>query len=139
MEEYQQLEFFPSYKETSPQSPSSVMWNLWHGCTKVSAGCLNCYVYRRDLMNGIDPSSVHKTQAFNLPVQRYRSGARKGQYKYPSGTIFYTCFSSDFFHSAADGWREDAWNIMKTRSDCFFTMWFFLHIVFYWIIFTVFI
>ena len=123
MEEYQQLEFFPSDNNRPDHfSPSSVMWNLWHGCTKVSAGCKNCYVYRRDLMNGKDPTSVHKTQAFHLPVQRYRSGARKGDYKYLSGTRFYTCFSSDFFHPDADSWRDEAWDMMKTRSDCFFTM-----------------
>ena len=26
----------------------SVTWNPWHGCRKVSAGCVNCYVYRID-------------------------------------------------------------------------------------------
>ena len=25
-------------------------WNPWHGCTKLSPGCLNCYVYRQDEM-----------------------------------------------------------------------------------------
>lgn len=34
----------------------------------------------------------------------------------------YTCFSSDFFHEAADDWRQDAWNIMRQRSDCQFFM-----------------
>ena len=121
MEAYQQLEFFPETNNNSP-SPSSVMWNLWHGCTKVSAGCLNCYVYRRDLQHGLDPSSVHKTKSFSLPVQKYRSGNRKGEYKYSPGTLFYTCFSSDFFHQDADGWRNEAWDMMHTRSDCFFTM-----------------
>ena len=22
------------------------MWNLWHGCHKLSEGCRHCYVYR---------------------------------------------------------------------------------------------
>ena len=26
----------------------SMMWNLWHGCHKLSAGCKHCYVYRGD-------------------------------------------------------------------------------------------
>jgi len=26
----------------------STTWNPWHGCRKVSAGCVNCYVYRID-------------------------------------------------------------------------------------------
>ena len=24
------------------------IWNPWHGCHKISPGCANCYVYRRD-------------------------------------------------------------------------------------------
>ena len=26
----------------------NLTWNPWHGCKKISAGCLNCYVYRTD-------------------------------------------------------------------------------------------
>ena len=26
----------------------SKLWNLWHGCHKLSAGCRHCYVYRGD-------------------------------------------------------------------------------------------
>ena len=122
MEEYRQLEFFPSDNKETTNSPSSVMWNLWHGCTKVSTGCAHCYVYRRDTMHGLDPSIVHKTRAFSLPVQKCRSGSHKGEYKYPSGTTFHTCFSSDFFHPDADGWREEAWGMMHARPDCLFIM-----------------
>ena len=32
----------------------------------------------------------------------------------------YTCFSSDFFHEAADGWRPEAWAIMRERRDLHF-------------------
>jgi hypothetical protein len=28
-----------------------------------------------------------------------------------------TCFTSDFIHSAADEWRPEAWQMMKTFSD----------------------
>ena len=24
------------------------LWNAWHGCHKISAGCKNCYMFRRD-------------------------------------------------------------------------------------------
>ena len=29
-------------------------WNPWHGCTKLSAGCKYCYVYRQDAMYGTE-------------------------------------------------------------------------------------
>ena len=48
----------------------STTWNLWHGCTKVSAGCRNCYVYRRDAEFGKDSSIVTKTKAFDLPIRK---------------------------------------------------------------------
>ena len=121
MEIYSQQELFPE-ESAAPSSPSSVMWNLWHGCTKVSPGCAHCYVYRRDEEYGKDTSQVHKTQNFTLPVRKYRSGPLKGEYKYPSGTTFYTCFTSDFFHPAADEWRPEAWRMMRERSDCYFYM-----------------
>lgn len=91
-------------------------WNLWHGCRKYSAGCKNCYVYRRDGKYDIDSTKVRKTKNFSLPVVR----GRDGQYKYPSGTCFPTCFTSDFFIEEADGWREQAWDMIRERSDCEF-------------------
>ena len=89
-------------------------WNPWHGCTKVSAGCKNCYVYRRDAEFGKDASAVHKTAAFDLPVQR----DRRGEYKLkPDGEFVMTCFTSDFFHPAADEWRPEAWAFIRERAD----------------------
>ena len=86
----------------------STTWNLWHGCTKVSAGCRNCYVYRRDAEFGKDSSIVTKTKAFDLPIRK----DRKGEYKVkPEDGVVYTCFTSDFFHPDADEWRKDAWAI----------------------------
>ena len=90
------------------------MWNLWHGCTKVSAGCTRCYMMRRDEEFGKDPTVVHKTASFNLPIRRNR----KGEYKLrPEDGPVYTCFTSDFFHKDADEWRPEAWAMMKERSD----------------------
>lgn len=36
----------------------SMMWNLWHGCHKLSAGCKHCYVYRGDAKRDVDSSVV---------------------------------------------------------------------------------
>ena len=115
----EQLSFF-TQQNTEKRSPESVTWNLWHGCTKVSEGCRNCYMYRRDEAIGKDPSVVQKTSAFNLPVRKLRSGPYAGEYAVPPGSLFYTCFSSDFFHKDADLWRNEAWCMMRERSDCSF-------------------
>ncbi len=93
-----------------------VTWNCWHGCHKKSEGCMHCYMYRFDELSGRDSNIVYKTKSFSLPVKK----DRKGNYKYPSGTMFYTCFSSDFFLKEADEWRKDALEIIRERSDCTF-------------------
>lgn len=89
------------------------LWNLWHGCHKISPGCQNCYVYRQDARHGKDSSVVTKTASFDLPVKR----DRYKNYKLPSGSIVYTCFTSDFFLEDADSWRAEAWGMIRTRSD----------------------
>lgn len=80
------------------------MWNLWHGCHKKSEGCKHCYVFRRDAESEKDSNVVTKTSSFNLPICRNRSG----KWKVPSGTLMWTCFTSDFFIEEADLWRENA-------------------------------
>lgn len=89
------------------------LWNLWHGCRKISPGCQNCYVYRGDARYGRDSSLVAKTQSFDLPLRKNRQGGAK----IPSGETVYTCFTSDFFLEEADEWRPEAWSIMKMRPD----------------------
>lgn len=91
------------------------LWNLWHGCTKISEGCRNCYVYRADAKYGRDSTAVVKTRDFDLPVRKNR----KGDYKIPfnNSETVYTCFTSDFFLSEADEWRPEAWDMIKERSD----------------------
>lgn len=94
----------------------SATWNLWHGCHKISTGCKHCYVYRSDARYDRNSAEVHKTQNFNLPVKKDRSG----NYKIPSGTCIYTCFTSDFLLEDADAWRQEAWDMIRERSDCTF-------------------
>lgn len=94
----------------------SVMWNPWHGCHKISPGCLHCYVYRSDEKHGRDSFLISKTGNFNLPVRKNRGGV----YKIPSGEEIDTCFTSDFFVEEADPWRQEAWQMMKARPDLSF-------------------
>lgn len=91
-------------------------WNPWHGCHKLSDGCKNCYVYRRDSRYGKDSSIVEKTKDFDLPVQKLKNGEYRLK---TSGTVF-TCFTSDFFIEEADAWRRDAWAMMRERRDLSF-------------------
>lgn len=94
----------------------AVNWNPWHGCHKLSAGCQNCYVYRMDARRGRDSAIVTKTNDFYLPVRH----ARGGGYQVLPGSMIWTCFTSDFLVPDADGWRQEAWRMMRIRSDCRF-------------------
>lgn len=96
----------------------AIFWNLWHGCIKISEGCANCYMYAGDEKFGRDSRTVRKTQNFNLPIKK----TRHKTYKIPSGEIIYTCFTSDFFIEQADEWRDEAWAMIKERSDLHFFM-----------------
>ena len=100
------------------QSDTFTSWNPWHGCTKISAGCCHCYVYRQDERygSGTASSQCRKTAAFDLPLRR----ARDKSWKIPSGTLVSTCFTSDFLLKDADDWRSECWQMMKQRSDCRF-------------------
>lgn len=95
-----------------------ITWNPWHGCHKISAGCRYCYVYREDAAFGTElpPSTVRKTASFNLPLRR----DRQKNLKFPSGTTFALCFTSDFLIEEADPWREEIWAIIRQRRDCSF-------------------
>ncbi len=94
------------------------MWNPWHGCHKISAGCRHCYVYREDAAFGtsVPTSEVRKTSSFNMPLRK----DRKGNWKYPADTEFALCFTSDLLIEEANGWRDEIWDMIRRRSDCRF-------------------
>ncbi|MDE6283640.1 MAG: phage Gp37/Gp68 family protein [Muribaculaceae bacterium] len=94
------------------------MWNPWHGCHKISQGCRHCYVFREDAAFGTALSSdtVRKTSSFELPLRR----DRKQNLKFPAGTEFALCFTSDFLIEEADEWRARIWEIIRLRADCRF-------------------
>lgn len=94
------------------------IWNPWHGCHRLSPGCTHCYVYRGDVKRGVDSTVVARTKNFDLPVRKKRNGS----YAIPPGTLVYTCFTSDFWVEEADPWREEAWKMMRERSDLNFLM-----------------
>ena len=93
-------------------------WNPWHGCTKYSEGCRYCYVYRQDEAYGSSVSSeeCRRTQNFSLPIKKKRDGTLK----IAPGSLVMTCFTSDFLLKDADKWRDECWEMIKSRNDCMF-------------------
>lgn len=91
------------------------VWNPWHGCHKISAGCAHCYVYRRDSKYGKDSSIVTRTKAFDLPIERDRHGIYKLQ-RDEHEPVF-ACMTSDFFLEDADEWRNEIWAMIHRRTD----------------------
>ncbi len=90
------------------------IWNPWHGCRKISEGCYNCYMMYLDQKHQIGEGTViYKTKSFNYPL----STNKDGNYKIKSGELIRVCMNSDFFVEEADIWRDEAWRIIKKRSD----------------------
>lgn len=93
------------------------IWNPWHGCIKKSEGCENCYMYFLDKQRNQNGRLIYKVKNnFDYPLQRDKFG----NYKIKSGEQIRVCMTSDFFLPEADIWRDDAWQIIKKRSDVVF-------------------
>lgn len=90
------------------------IWSPWHGCHKKSEGCQNCYMmYLDKVHHSGEGTIVYKTTAFKYPLSKNQDGS----YKIKSGELIRVCMSSDFFVEEADQWRDEAWEIIKRRSD----------------------
>lgn len=95
--------------ETTGISWSDTTWNPWMGCTKVSEACKHCYMFRDANRYGWDPTVVRRSKTrFDAILDRKR---------FPAGKKVFTCSWSDFFHPGADEWRQEAWEIIRQRSD----------------------
>lgn len=95
------------------------IWNPWHGCIKYSEGCDHCYMYYLDKVRDQDGQNIYKTKTkFRYPLAK----DRYGHYKIKSGETVRVCMTSDFFLEEADEWRDEAWEIIKIRSDVKFLL-----------------
>lgn len=92
--------------ETSAIEWTEATWNPWYGCQKVSPGCKLCYMYRDMERYGRDPRAVTRSKtAFKMPL------------KLKEPTTIFTCSWSDWFIEEADGWRPEAWEIIKATPQ----------------------
>ncbi len=89
------------------------MWNPWRGCRRYSEGCQYCYIHKGDNKRGVDTSTIIRTDNFDAPIQKRKSG----DYKIKSGQMVYLCFSTDFLIEDADEWRSECWAMIRERSD----------------------
>lgn len=101
---------------------SDATWNPWQGCTKVSPACAHCYMFQGMKRFGKDPTHVRQSsgETWGLPIKRWKTGERAGEYKIAPGKKVFTCSWSDWFHEAADKWRGQAWDIIRQRPDLTF-------------------
>ena len=88
--------------ETTGISWATATWNPWMGCTKVSAGCDHCYMFREQRQYGHDPQVVRRSKTtFGAPL------------KWKDPELIFTCSWSDWFHKDADLWRGEAWDVIR--------------------------
>lgn len=81
-------------------------WNPWMGCTKVSAGCDHCYMFREQRQYGHDPEIVRRSKTkFRFPLTL------------DTPSLIFTCSWSDWFHIDADPWRDEAWEIIRATPQ----------------------
>jgi protein gp37 len=88
-------------------------YNPWRGCEKVSPGCAHCYMFRDQRRYGRDPSVVVRCadSTFYAPLRA------RPWLDLPRGALVFACSWSDWFHEAADSWREEAWDVLRRRDD----------------------
>lgn len=90
-------------------------WNPWRGCTKISPGCKNCYMFAAQLRYGSEPRTVVRTKTWNDPLRWQRQAERDSR-----RVLVFTCSWSDWFHESADQWRDEAWQIIRCCPNLIF-------------------
>lgn len=91
-------------------------WNPWRGCTKVSPGCMNCYMFTAQERYGRNPAEVVRcTSTWGHPAKWQKAAAAAGR-----SELVFTCSWSDWFHQDADPWREDAWAVVRACPNLSF-------------------
>lgn len=86
-------------------------WNIARGCTKVDEDCKFCYMYRDSFdSTRYNPLQVVRTKTvFDMPL-RYKETSSK---VWGGRPLIFTCSLTDFFHEGIDGYRHEAWDIIR--------------------------
>ena len=96
-------------------------WNPAIGCSKISKGCLNCYMmrdmggrFKRDV-NGTVTRTTPPT--FKRPLKWQKQGL-----KAPDGSPLkvFTSSLTDIFHPAIDPYRNEIWKIIEQCPNLIF-------------------
>ena len=93
-------------------------WNPWMGCDKVAPECAHCYIFYqiRKMRNPATGEfrkpwgEIFRTSEdlWKNPLRWEKKAAKRGK-----AVRVFTCSESDFFHQGADGWRPEAWEIIR--------------------------
>jgi protein gp37 len=83
--------------------------NFWWGCHKVTRECRHCYIAQIMKRAGYEPfNGPMRTKDWAKPYKWDRKALRvDGRQR------VFTCSMSDFFHTGADAWRPEAWQIIR--------------------------
>lgn len=87
-------------------------WNPWRGCTKISPGCTNCYMFTAQERYGRNPAEVVRTKTWTDPLKWQREAEASGR----TERVF-TCSWADWFHEDADPWRDEAWAVIRRTPN----------------------
>jgi protein gp37 len=96
---------------TSAIEWTDATWNPWMGCERVSPGCAHCYMYREQRQYGHDPEALRRSKTrFFEPL------------RWTDARLVFTCSWSDWFHPAADQWRDEAWDVVRQTPHLTYQM-----------------
>ena len=65
-------------------------------------------MFRQQRAYGRDPTEIVRTKTWGEPLKWQRAAAKAGRVE-----RVFTCSWSDWFHEAADAWREEAWEVVR--------------------------
>lgn len=87
--------------------------NFWLGCDKIAPECAHCYIGRVLKRQGREPwGQLYRTKTWDNPQQWQRQAEAQ--------SVCFRVFTnslSDFFHADADGWREEAWDVIRRTPN----------------------